>query len=392
MKKITFILFALTIACFISLQCKKSNTAASQEETEDSLSGGATTMSILESGTLLAADGPGNTYELINSVLGGSANESPDCAHTDFGRHITEVYDSTLSENVFVFHIHTDYDGNLCSPTDDRQRNEIKTYSPSPANVKATNGETVTYHWKFKLDALFQPSTSFTHIHQLKAAGDGPDDDSPIITLTPRKASTDRLDVLHIGSSGTTTAIATANLSAFKGNWVEVEEKVKFSDTGTYSIVITNVATGAVILNYSSSNIDMWRGGTSFVRPKWGIYRSLANKAQLRDEQVRFADFCIAEGTAVCPSTAPQVSLFKNCSYGGWEAQFGIGSYTLADIITRGGLDNDASSLKVPAGLKVTIYENDNFGGASKVYTADKSCLTSDSFNDKVSSLVVSTN
>lgn len=392
MRKVTLITCALVCASLLLVHCKKNNAATQEEKETDAGTAAAAVVAIQSLGTLLSADGPGNTYELINSVLGGTANESPDCAHTAFGRHITEVYDSTLGTNVFVFHMHTDYDGNLCSPTDDRQRNEIKTYGPSPANVKATYGETVTYHWKFKLDAAFQPSTSFTHIHQLKAAGDGPDDDSPIITLTPRKASTDRLDVLHIGSAGTTTAIATANLSAFKGAWVEVEEKVTFSDTGSYRIVITNVATGAIIINYSSNNIDMWRGGTSFIRPKWGIYRSLANKTQLRDEQVRFADFCIAEGAAVCPSTAPQVSLFKNCSYTGWEAQFGIGTYTTADIVARGGLDKDASSLKVPAGLKVVLYENNNFTGASKTYTADKSCLSSDSFNDKVSSLVVSVN
>jgi len=39
----------------------------------------------------------------------------------------------------------------------------------------------------------------------------------------------------------------------------------------------------------------MWRGtaGDHFVRPKWGIYRSLAEKEDLRidEEVVRFANF-----------------------------------------------------------------------------------------------------
>jgi hypothetical protein len=46
----------------------------------------------------------------------------------------------------------------------------------------------------------------------------------------------------------------------------------------------------------------MWRSGTTFCRPKWGIYRKLVDG--MRDEQVRFADFCIAEGSATCGSTA----------------------------------------------------------------------------------------
>ena len=52
---------------------------------------------------ILSADGPGDTYELINSVLapGGNVVEVPDCAHPEFGRHIDEAYDSILNENVF---------------------------------------------------------------------------------------------------------------------------------------------------------------------------------------------------------------------------------------------------------------------------------------------------
>jgi hypothetical protein len=46
----------------------------------------------------------------------------------------------------------------------------------------------------------------------------------------------------------------------------------------------------------------MWRTGTTFCRPKWGIYRSLNNQSYLRDEQVRFDRCCIAKGSDVCPS------------------------------------------------------------------------------------------
>ena len=33
-----------------------------------------------------------------------------------------------------------------------------------------------------------------------------------------------------------------------------------------------------------------------FIRPKWGIYRSLKKQKDLRDEAVRFNDFSIKEG------------------------------------------------------------------------------------------------
>jgi len=90
------------------------------------------------------------------------------------------------------------------------------------------------------------------------------------------------------------------DLAPFKGTWVEAIEKVTYKTAGSYSISIKRIIDGAVLLEYSNSNIDLWRDGASFCRPKWGIYRSLNNVSYLRDEEVRFADFCIAEGNAIC--------------------------------------------------------------------------------------------
>ncbi|SFD17614.1 Por secretion system C-terminal sorting domain-containing protein [Chitinophaga sp. CF118] len=251
----------------------------------------------------LSANGPGSTYELIESVLGsGTTGEVPDCGHTSFGRHITEVFDADLNKNVFIFHIHTTPDNDRCGSNTDRQRNEIKTFGSSPANVKAAYGETVTYRWKFKIDAGFIPTTGFCHLHQIKA-GDG-DDGAPLITLTPRAGSPQKLQVIYTPGEGLPGSgeKASTPLAPFKGAWVEVVEKIKFSSTGTYQVTIKKVSDGTTLLSYTNNNIDMWRSGTTFCRPKWGIYRKLVTG--MRDEQVRFADFCIAEGSATCGSTA----------------------------------------------------------------------------------------
>lgn len=87
-----------------------------------------------------------------------------------------------------------------------------------------------------------------------------------------------------------------------------------------------------------------------------------------------------------------EVTLYQNCNYGGWSANFGPGIYNIADLEAAGGLNDDASSLKVPPGLKITIYEDNHQGGASKTFTSDDDCLIDDDFNDEVSSFVVSTN
>ena len=248
--------------------------------------------------TYLVADGTSDTYALINGVLGGTAMETPDCAHPDFGRHITQEFDADLGRSSFVFHLHVTPDNDRCVAFD-RQRNEIKTYGPSPAYLKGFYGDTVTFRWKFKLDVGFQPSPAFTHIHQIKA-GDG-DAGAPIMTITPRAGSPERLQLIHVDSAGVSTTVATADLSPFKGAWVDAYEKITYGYDGTYSLALTNVSDGSLLFAYSSEDIDLWRSGTTFVRPKWGTYRSLTRPEYLRDEDVAFDDFCLAKGTDDCP-------------------------------------------------------------------------------------------
>jgi hypothetical protein len=246
---------------------------------------------------ILEADGPGDTYELINSVLAPGYNviETPDCAHPEFGRHIDEVMDEELGIYVFRFHIHVTPDNDRCINFD-RQRCEIKTYDKSPDNLKAIEGETVEYSWKFKLDSAFQPSTSFTHVHQLKAVG-GSEEGMPLITLTPRKSSTNSLQIRYAKNTSQTT-IKQVPLAPFLGEWLEVKERVLYGEEGTYDIQIKRMSDGEILLDYSNPSIRMWKTGASFIRPKWGIYRSLNVPSDLRDEIVLFASFSILEEKA----------------------------------------------------------------------------------------------
>ncbi len=240
--------------------------------------------------TVLEADGPGGTYELINSVLAPGADvvEHPECVHPQFGRHIAEVWDAELNRYVFEFYSHVAQDNDRCINFD-RQRVEIKTYDRSPANLVGLRGETITYTWKFRLPAGFKPSSSFTHIHQIKAVGG--DDGNPLITLTPRKGTPNKLELIH----NNVTKAAVVNLSLFEGVWVECTETITVGATGSYALTITRVADGTTLLSYAKSGIMTIRPDNTFIRPKWGIYRSLDHPADLRDEAVRFAGFSIRE-------------------------------------------------------------------------------------------------
>ncbi len=246
----------------------------------------------------LVADGVTETYALISGVLGGNPIEIPDCAHPDFGPHITQEWDDGLGKHSFVFHIHVEPDNDRCK-TFDRQRNEIKTYDKSPPYLKGFLGDTTTYRWRFKLGAGFQPSTNFTHLHQLKAVGG--DDASPLITLTPRAGTPDTMELSLRDSDDDRTVLIKVPLKPLTGVWVEVYERVTFGHQGSYFLEIRNLSTGDLLLVYDDPDIDLWRVGAEFVRPKWGIYRSLNSKEYLRDEQVRFDQFCLAKGDDDCP-------------------------------------------------------------------------------------------
>ena len=258
--------------------------------------------------TVLSADGPGDTYELINSVLapGYDVTEPPDCAHTGFGRHIEEVWDMELNKYVFKFHIHVEHDNDRCKKFD-RQRNEIKTYNQSPANLIGAYGETVVYKWKFKLDANFQPSKNFTHIHQIKAYG-GKYPDMPVVSFIARSGNTQKLQIMH-SDSIVSVEMAHANLVLFKGTWVEATETITYATDGKYSVVFKKVSDNSTLFTYNNDHINMWRPQADGVRPKWGIYRSLLNPDMLRDEQLLFADFSIEEVNVAPVAATPSVPL-----------------------------------------------------------------------------------
>lgn len=267
----------------------------------------------------LNADGPGGvgTYELITNALAPGtvygAIEAPDAIHPGFGRHITEVFDTDLNKYVFEFHSHvsnTPPDNEPVAGKTDRQRVEIKSYNPSPDNLKAIIGETVQYKWRFKVPVGFKPTTSFTHIHQVKAV-DG-DDDDPLFTLTLRKLSNGtRLELIYDkDAAAATIKYQTPNMSLFEGIWVEAIETIKVGLQGTYAITVKKVSDGAVLMDYSNPNIQTIRpaytsstgivyAANSFIRPKWGIYRSLADIGNMRDEIIRFSDISIEELTSL---------------------------------------------------------------------------------------------
>ncbi len=265
---------------------------------------------------------PGKKYNEINNYMkpyGFDYTENPHCSggyggHQD-GVHCDTELDPYFNKYVFRFNIHIDpvIDGDRCSSgTVDRQRNEMKsaTNNTTWAKVQGNWDEWQLLEWKFKLPKGFQPTSSFCHIHQIKAQ-DGPNNGSPLITITPRASSSGsnkRVQIIHTvdgASTGKGTIVDNIPLADFEDEWVQVQEEIHYTHNGYYSCKITRVSDGKVLLDFKDENIDMWRKGSSYMRNKYGIYRSLAGgrldrtpvgqSPLLKNESLWLTDFNVYE-------------------------------------------------------------------------------------------------
>ncbi|RVU86444.1 hypothetical protein EOL70_03060 [Leucothrix sargassi] len=250
----------------------------------------------------LDADGPKqgqSAYDLIRAFGGSNPIESPDLYPENHPSHshIFEETDDQVGHHFkFVLHRDKDRDRDKLNITD-RQRNEIKAYGGSEKALKAYQGETFEYRWKFKLDGDFAVSKHFTHVFQLKSVDDGPG--SPIFAFTARKRYGE--DVLEVGHAPIKRAhvIASHTLADIRGEWLSVVFRVTYANVGQASVSVKRLRDGKSIIELAPTNIDTWRGTEPehFVRPKWGIYRSLKDIERLRagEESARFANFVVRE-------------------------------------------------------------------------------------------------
>ncbi len=267
----------------------------------------------IHSTVCLNAEGSGgrDAYTIIQSVLGPKSIESGDFpqvkhpCHEAF-QHIQQDTDSIVG-NHFVFYMHRDLDCDPITDNSDRQRCEIKVHNGSTKNLKGYKGTTFTYSWRFKINEGMTVSKNFTHLFQLKGVG-GDNIDHPIVTITGAKVNgSDKIQV-RWSTLKEGTILDDNNWSSAKGLWLDVYCQAKFDPDGFLTLTVKK-PDGTLLLDVRKSNLDMWRDRADFVRPKWGIYRSLKYKENLRrdEETVRFANFSITNGDT--PS--------RSCSGGG---------------------------------------------------------------------------
>ena len=99
-----------------------------------------------------------------------------------------------------------------------------------------------------------------------------------------------------------------------------------------------------------------------------------------------YVDTVLINGEPAAPPDAPGVVFYQDSYYAGTASQpLSKGDYTLAQLQAMGVVDNKASSLSVPDGWEVVVYENDNFSGKSCTFNASAPFIGA-ACNDNMSS------
>lgn len=80
-----------------------------------------------------------------------------------------------------------------------------------------------------------------------------------------------------------------------------------------------------------------------------------------------------------------QVTLYDQCNYSGHKYYLSVGNYLAYQMKVK---NDKLASIKIPNGMKVTLYEHDKYQGRSVTYTSNMNCLPSDWIN-AASSIVV---
>jgi hypothetical protein len=96
--------------------------------------------------------------------------------------------------------------------------------------------------------------------------------------------------------------------------------------------------------------------------------------------------FCML--LVICASllaSAQQVAVYSDCNYTGQNGYLGVGRYYSYQMKVA---NDRLSSIQVPAGMKITIYEHDNFQGRSKTYFGNTPCLETE-WRNAASSIIV---
>lgn len=179
------------------------------------------------------------------------------------------------------------------------------------------------------------------------------------------------------------------------------EKKVTLFQDANYRGASQDLSVGQGVKGYTFSDFEtIGNDKLSSIYVREGIKVILYENANFTGKQK-----VITENTDLCRGSADfndkasamkiidqsveqgeEVILFKNANYCGDSQKLGAGKYTYSEFSVIG--DNALSSIYVPEGMKVILYENKDFTGQQKVITSATNWNGGD-FNDKASAIEI---
>jgi chitin-binding protein len=158
----------------------------------------------------------------------------------------------------------------------DRQRNEVKGMVQN-GNVLTINlGETWRFTYSMFIPTTLKGTTSFTHIMQMKRPGQGT---APLMTMDLRRSGSKELIALKAWVSN--VDVATTDLAPLRGHWIDTEVTVTAGAGTAGKLHWKLVDGGKTIVDAEKDGVNLWLGDR--LRPKWGIYRSVKDTADILD-------------------------------------------------------------------------------------------------------------
>jgi hypothetical protein len=155
----------------------------------------------------------------------------------------------------------------------DRQRTEVKGMVQNGTALKMHDGETWTIGYDMYLPSTLHGTSKFTHIFQTKTPSTNA---GPWVTLDlTRSGGKEFVSARAYANSGS-PSIASTELDPLRDKWVSVQWTLTIGAEGTAAFLIRDGAgSGAPIAAQGSMTKVNIPGQGDYVRPKWGIYRSV---------------------------------------------------------------------------------------------------------------------
>lgn len=153
----------------------------------------------------------------------------------------------------------------------DRQRTEAKGMVHNGAALKMTNGQTWNISYRMYMPATLHGTSKFTHIFQTKIPAT---DAGPFVTLdlTRESSASETLRARAYANSGSPT-IASTPLGPLRNTWITIQWTLTIGQSGSARFVCID-SKGKTVADSTRHGVVIPDEG-DYVRPKWGIYRSV---------------------------------------------------------------------------------------------------------------------